>query len=38
MRRHLEAQRNYQAKLSAIKTALDAWLVKATATYNSNGG
>jgi hypothetical protein len=37
MRRHLEAQRNYQAKLAAIKTALDAWLTKAQNTYNGDG-
>ena len=33
MRRHLEAQRNYQAKLNAIKTAIDAWMVKAQAIH-----
>lgn len=33
VRRHLEAQRNYQAKLAAIRTALDAWLSKAQANY-----
>jgi hypothetical protein len=33
MRRHLEAQRNYQARLGAVKAALDAWLIKAQATY-----
>jgi hypothetical protein len=33
VRRHLEAQQKYQAKLNAIKSALDAWLLKAQAAY-----